>query len=130
MTVAVAVAGTQFGSQTLTNVKINVLQRVGTFTGTVTYDAGDDNAIVRSDGSNWIADGFLEGQWIRIAGGPNAGDYKIALIDGPDGAYAHRHAPHARARDRRGRRAARSPSTQTAAAADVHAGQLLRRRRS
>ena len=86
MTVAVAVAGTQFGSQTLTSVKINVLQRVGTFTGTVSYDPAT-NAIVRSDGSNWIADGFLEGQRIRITGGPNAGDYKIALIDGPDGSY-------------------------------------------
>ena len=88
MTVAVAVAGTQFGSQTLTNVKINVLQRVGTLHRHRHLRRGADNAITRSDGSNWIADGFLEGQRIRIAGGPNAGDYKIALIDGPAGSYA------------------------------------------
>ncbi len=87
LTVQVAVAGTQFGTASLTNVKIDALIRTGIFTGAVTYDAAT-NAVIRSDGSNWIADGFREGQRIRILGGPNAGDYKIALIDGPAGSYA------------------------------------------
>src|SRR5262249_8054032 len=34
------------------------------------------------------ADGFREGMHVRILGGANAGDYKVALIDGPDGSYA------------------------------------------
>ena len=67
--------------------KIDALINIGSFTGTVSFDPAT-NSITRSDGSNWIADGFLEGQWIRIVGGANAGDYKIALIDGPAGSYA------------------------------------------
>src|SRR5262249_23516750 len=64
MTVSVAVAGTQFGTGSLTNVKIDALIRTGIFTGAVTYNPAD-NSVTRSDGSNWIADGFREGQRIR-----------------------------------------------------------------
>ena len=35
--------------------------------------------ITRTDGSSWLADGFLEGQWVRV---PGAGDFKIAIIRG------------------------------------------------
>ena len=43
---------------------------------------GTTYRITRTDGTGWLADGFLEGQWIRIASGPNAGEYKIAIIRG------------------------------------------------
>ena len=79
-------AGTTFGAGTLSTATVSRMVNRGLFTGDVTYDAAT-NAVIRHDGSNWLADGFLEGQRIRIKTGANAGDYKIALIDGPDGAY-------------------------------------------
>ena len=38
--------------------------------------------MTRTDLSGSLRDGFLEGQRIRITGGVNAGDYKIAIIRG------------------------------------------------
>ena len=86
MTVVQVTAGTTFGAATLSTATVSRMVNRGLFTGNVTYDAAT-NAVIRHDGSNWLADGFLEGQRIRIKTGANAGDYKIALIDGPDGAY-------------------------------------------
>ena len=86
MTVTPITAGTTFGAGTLTAATISRMVNRGLYTGAVTYDAAT-NAVVRNDGSTWLADGFVEGQRVRITTGPNAGDYKIALIDGPAGAY-------------------------------------------
>ncbi|MCL1598791.1 MAG: hypothetical protein M3094_06385, partial [Actinomycetia bacterium] len=68
---------------------ISQLITVGEWDGDVIFDEAtweSDNDvrvywITRADGSSWIADGFLEGQWIRTTG-TNAGNYKIAIIRG------------------------------------------------
>ncbi|HEX6684565.1 MAG TPA: cellulose binding domain-containing protein, partial [Candidatus Limnocylindrales bacterium] len=61
-----------------TNVKISKLVPNGVFTGSVSFDAVN-NRLIRNDGGSWLADGFLEGQRVRISG---IGDFKIALIRG------------------------------------------------
>ena len=86
MTVAPVTAGTTFGAGTATDAVVSRIINQGLFTGNVTYDAAT-NAVIRHDGSTWLTDGFVEGQRIRISTGANAGDYKIALIDGPAGSY-------------------------------------------
>ena len=86
MTVTPITTGTMFGAGTATGATLSRMVNRGLYTGAVTYDAAT-NAVVRNDGSTWLADGFVEGQRVRITTGPNAGDYKVALIDGPAGAY-------------------------------------------
>ena len=85
MTVTAITAGTMFGVGTLAAATVSRMVNRGLYTGDVTYNAAT-NAL-RNDGSTWLADGFVEGQRVRITTGPNAGDYKVALIDGPAGAY-------------------------------------------
>ncbi|HZM79421.1 MAG TPA: hypothetical protein VFC19_27135, partial [Candidatus Limnocylindrales bacterium] len=63
------------------NVKIFKLVPNGVFNGMVSFDAVN-NRLTRTDGGSWLADGFLEGQRVRIAG---VGDFKIALIRGTNG---------------------------------------------
>jgi hypothetical protein len=60
------------------SVSLQRLARNGTFTGQVSFDAVN-NRLTRTDGGSWLADGFTEGQRIRIEG---VGDFKIALIRG------------------------------------------------
>ncbi len=74
-------------SGNFTDASISRLIRQGQYTGNITFDAAT-NRLTRSDClpshscAGWLADGFLEGQRIRIDSGPNAGIYKIALIRG------------------------------------------------
>ena len=53
----------------------------GWFSGSVVFDAAT-RTLTRADGGDWVADGFLEGQLVRITGGANAGDHKVELIYG------------------------------------------------
>lgn len=56
--------------------------RDGSYSGTVNADAGA-RTFARTDGGSWLADGFLEGQRVRIADAQGvSGDFKIALISG------------------------------------------------
>jgi hypothetical protein len=67
-----------FASNGPFSVSLQRLARNGTYTGQVSFDAVN-NRLVRTDGGSWLADGFAEGQRIRIDG---VGDFKIALIRG------------------------------------------------
>ncbi len=93
MTLSDPLTGVADGSYGLS--QISKLSSQGVFTGQVVFTVGTDpdtgDAVYRMTrvyaGDNWLqpgwlADGFLEGQRIRIEGGANAGDYKIAIIRG------------------------------------------------
>ena len=85
MTVAVAVAGDAVRRRARsTDVDASTpASAPGIFTGAVTYDAGHDTPITRSDGSNWLADGFLEGQRSGSPAARTPATTRSQLIDGP-----------------------------------------------
>ena len=63
---------------------ISRLTRVGLWEGGVSFDPAT-RSIVRSDNTGWLADGFLEGQRVRVcttSGPAVCGDFKVALIRG------------------------------------------------
>ncbi|HET9217470.1 MAG TPA: Calx-beta domain-containing protein, partial [Terriglobia bacterium] len=75
----------------LDTVALSDLTREGTFQGSVNYfnetDAGDipGEQLVRVDNGSFLADGFLEGQWVRVIDLDNAAnvvELKIQLIRG------------------------------------------------
>ena len=87
MTVTWDVAGVTDG--TWEAATISQLIKVGEWDGDVIFEEAvwESDAsvrvywITRADGTSWIADGFLEGQWVRTTG-TNADEYKIAIIRG------------------------------------------------
>ncbi len=78
---AITLSGVVLTGGTFTATSLARVQRQWTYTGSVAFDPAT-NRLTRTDGSGWLADGFLEGQTIRISGGLNAGDYKINTIRG------------------------------------------------
>ena len=80
-------------SGTFDSVVISKLTREGLWQGAVTF-VGSANAVAcapalagcrqvtRTDGTGWLADGFLEGQRVRVCQGGTCADLKIALIRG------------------------------------------------
>jgi len=70
---------------------ISFLTRDGVWTGDVSFDHPIDQGwqVVRADNSSWLADGFLEGQWVEVCVSDVAGNcvgltgrYKIAIVRG------------------------------------------------
>ncbi|MEO0465131.1 MAG: hypothetical protein AAF216_01205 [Pseudomonadota bacterium] len=90
LTITLTEAFAGAGSATSETAVLSDLARIGFFEGTVSYapDAGgsfDGEQLIRSDGSGWLADGFLEGQWIRVTDQNNPAneiELKVELIRG------------------------------------------------
>ena len=59
-------------------VALSRLSNQGQYTGAITFDAAN-NRVTRSDDGSFLADGFLEGQRVRIDG---MGDFKIQYVRG------------------------------------------------
>ncbi|MCA1683511.1 MAG: hypothetical protein LC708_00005, partial [Actinobacteria bacterium] len=74
---------------------ISRLNRRGLWTGPVQFDPVNNwltrtACLTDASCAGWLADGFLEGHRIRITGGLNPGDYKIALIRGDNATFDSR----------------------------------------
>ena len=95
------------------------------FSGSVTFAANvpggapaDPDAIIRTGGGSWLAEGFLEGQTIRVKVGAATADFKIERIGGTAERLERHPAPARRRQPRRpglrredgGNRQARRPS--------------------
>ena len=81
LTAAFGVAGPV---EVLDTVVLADLTREGDFTGEVSVDTLN-RRLVRTDDSSWLADGFLEGQRVRVINAANplqSADFKIAIIRG------------------------------------------------
>ena len=70
---------------------ISFLIRDGVWTGDVTFahPANQGWQVIRDNASSWLADGFLEGQWVEVCVSDDAGNctgttgrFKIAIIRG------------------------------------------------
>jgi hypothetical protein len=71
---------------------LSELTRSGKWEGAVAFDQPDPDGgwqIIREDASSWLADGFLEGQWVEICESDGMGNctgmsgrFKIAIIRG------------------------------------------------
>ena len=63
---------------TFTGAIVSQLVRQGLWTGNATFDTAN-RRLVRADGSSWLADGFLEGQRVRVCttDGATCADFKI-----------------------------------------------------
>ena len=70
-------------SGTFTGAVVSQLVRQGLWTGNATFDTAN-RRVVRADGSSWLADGFLEGQRVRVCttNGATCADFKIGVIRG------------------------------------------------
>jgi hypothetical protein len=73
------------------DVAISLLTRQGIWEGeaTITQPAGQGWQVIREDGSSWLGDGFLEGQWVQVCVSDGAGAcvvttgrFKIQVIRG------------------------------------------------
>ena len=69
------------GPSTVAGVTLSELTRYGLYEGQVSLNAAG-RELSRLDGKGWLADGFLEGQRVRLTDGRNSADFKIALIVG------------------------------------------------
>ena len=81
LTAAFGVAGPV---EVLDTVALADLTREGDFAGEVSVDTLN-RRLVRTDDSSWLADGFLEGQRVRVINAANplqSADFKIAIIRG------------------------------------------------
>jgi Ca2+-binding RTX toxin-like protein len=66
------------------SVALSDLTREGVYMGEVTVNT-TDRRLIRTDDSSWLADGFLEGQRVRVTNAANPAqfaDFKIAIIRG------------------------------------------------
>ncbi|MGD8331436.1 MAG: hypothetical protein PVJ49_18535, partial [Acidobacteriota bacterium] len=78
------------------DVVLSDLTREGVYDGQIEFEIGTDSdgndyrRIVRTDASSWLADGFLEGQMVRVTNLDNPTqtvDYKIAIIRGDNATF-------------------------------------------
>ena len=70
-------------SGTFSDAIVSKLVRQGLWSGNATFDTAN-RRLVRADGSSWLADGFLEGQRVRVCttDGATCADFKIGVIRG------------------------------------------------
>jgi hypothetical protein len=76
----------------LDDVVLSNLTRQGIFEGEVAFDAGLQQ-LARADGGSFLADGFLEGQLVRVVNDANPAqfvDLKIAIIRGDNATFDNR----------------------------------------
>ncbi|WP_203230655.1 calcium-binding protein [Agromyces humi] len=71
-----------------TGASINLLTRSGIWDGTATTEfVGGSWRLVRPLSGSWLADGFLEGQWVQICQGATCIRAKIAVIRGDNAGH-------------------------------------------